>query len=210
MLIQITKNGAILGLVALISTGLVSLTHFLTKDPIAEQQKQHLLEVLNQIIPPRIYNNALYDSCTLVIEPSLGTYEKMPLYIATRNGKPTALAIEAIAPDGYSGNIRILVAVGGKNHILGVRTLQHSETPGLGDKIDLNVSDWILSFTLFKMEGRDDPRWAIRKEGGAFDQFTGATITPRAVINAAKKAAFYLITHQKQLVRLPPNCGKEK
>lgn len=207
MIRAMRKNGAVLALAALLSTGLVAVTHLLTKDTIAEQQRLQLLKVLNQVIPEQMHDNALAKTCTLVTNPALGVDTPMPVYIATKDGKTTALAIEAIAPDGYNGAIKILVGVDTNNTVLGVRTLYHNETPGLGDKIDLNVSDWVLSFSGKNIEGENDKRWAVYKDGGQFDQFTGATITPRAVVNAARKAAWYTMQNMESIARQPENCG---
>lgn len=210
MIIAAAKSSVILGLTALLSTGLVTLTHTLTKAPIAEQQKQHLLQLLNQVIPQHKYDNLLYESCTLTTNENLGTEHPMPVYIARKDGRPTAMAVEAIAPNGYNGNITILVAVDTHSTTLGVRVLQHNETPGLGDKIELNKSDWIHGFTDAPLASNKDAAWEIKKDGGKFDQFTGATITPRAVIHAARKAAWYLISHMDTLAHQPFDCGEKK
>ncbi|MEZ9522969.1 electron transport complex subunit RsxG [Enterovibrio norvegicus] len=207
MIRAMRNNGAILAIAALLSTGLVAITHSLTEDTIAEQQRLQLLEVLNQVIPADIHDNPLAKTCTLVTSQDLGTDAPMPVYLASKNGEPTAMAIEAIAPDGYNGAIKVLVGVDTNNTVLGVRVLQHNETPGLGDKIDLNVSDWVLSFSGKTLESADDKRWAVFKDGGQFDQFTGATITPRAVVSAARKAAWYVSQHQEQIIRQPRDCG---
>ncbi|USH01600.1 electron transport complex subunit RsxG [Grimontia kaedaensis] len=207
MIRAMRNNGAILALAALLSTGLVAVTNTLTKDTIAEQQRMQLLRVLNQVIPEEMHDNALAKTCTLVTSPNLGTREPMPIYIATKNGEPTAMAVEAIAPDGYNGAIKVLVGVNTNNTVLGVRVLSHNETPGLGDKIDLNVSDWVLSFDGKNIESEDDKRWAVYKDGGQFDQFTGATITPRAVVSAARNAAWYVMQNKDIIVRQPLNCG---
>lgn len=207
MIVMMTKFSAILGLAALLSTSLVIFTYEQTKDRIADQEKQQLLQQLNQVIPTDLHNNLLYENCTQVSDKQLGTQDKMPVYIATQDGKPTAMAVEAIAPDGYSGNIKILVGVDINNTVLGVRVLKHNETPGLGDKIELRISDWILSFSNKELDNEHDPSWFVQKDGGQFDQFTGATITPRAVVKAAKKAAWYLIKNKDALIRQPQDCG---
>ncbi|WP_394212736.1 electron transport complex subunit RsxG [Enterovibrio calviensis] len=210
MIRAMRNNGAILALAALLSTGLVAITNTLTKDTIAEQERLQLLQVLNQVIPKDLHDNALARQCTLVTSPALGTDAPMPVYVATKDGQPTALAIEAIAPDGYNGAIKVLVGIDTNNTVLGVRVLKHAETPGLGDKIDLNVSDWVLSFSDKPLEGADDKRWAVYKDGGQFDQFTGATITPRAVVNAARKAAWYAMQNIDTIARQPLDCGDAK
>ncbi|KXF80001.1 electron transport complex subunit RsxG [Enterovibrio coralii] len=207
MIRAMRKNGLVLAFVALLSTGLIAITDALTKDTIAEQQRLQLLNVLNQVIPTSMHDNPLYKSCTMVTSPELGSKSAMPAYIATKDGKTTAIAIEAIAPDGYNGAIKILVGVDTNKTVLGLRVLSQNETPGLGDKIELSVSDWALSFNNQKIESADDKRWHVQKDGGQFDQFTGATITPRAVVNAARKAAWYVSENLDTIVKQPQDCG---
>lgn len=119
-----------------------------------------------------------------------------------------AAAVESSAPDGYSGAIHLLIGTDFHGKVLGVRVTEHHETPGLGDKIDLRVSDWITRFTGRTVQGVDDRQWAVKKDGGDYDQFTGATITPRAVVNATKRTALFMQTIPARLTTLP-NCGAE-
>ena len=121
--------------------------------------------------------------------------------------KPVAAVLEATAPDGYSGAIQLLVGADFNGTVLGTRVTEHHETPGLGDKIELRLSDWITHFAGKKISGADDANWAVKKDGGDFDQFTGATITPRAVVNAVKRAGLYAQTLPAQLSQLPA-CGE--
>ncbi|MGF1723369.1 electron transport complex subunit RsxG [Photobacterium nomapromontoriensis] len=210
MLNAMKKNGGILALFALLATGLVSVTHLLTANKIEQQQQQELLKVLNQVIPPASHDNELYKSCTLVTnEQFLGTTSPMPAYIAEKGGKKTGVAIEAIAPNGYSGAIKLIVGLNTDGVVTGVRILSHNETPGLGDKIEKRISNWIDSFTGKKVNGENDSRWAVRKDGGEFDQFTGATITPRAVVGSVKNVSLYFQSHQQQLFEQPLNCQGE-
>ncbi|GLT16401.1 electron transport complex subunit G [Vibrio zhanjiangensis] len=208
MLNAIRKNGAILALFACASTGVVALTHYLTKQQIGQQEQAQLLSVLNQVIPENMHDNNLYQSCTLVNHPDLGTDSDMPVYLASKDGQPTALAIEAIAPDGYNGAIKIIIGMKHDGTILGTRVLNHQETPGLGDKIDLRITDWILSFSGKKVTQDSESQWKVRKDGGQFDQFTGATITPRAVVKAIKKAAQFVNSHSDEIQNQPRNCGE--
>ncbi|ATF10258.1 Electron transport complex protein RnfG [Candidatus Enterovibrio altilux] len=194
------NNGGILALAAFLSTGLIAITNSLTKDTITEQQRLQLLQVLNQVIPTDIHNNMLSHRCTLIPKLHLNITQPMPVYIAIKNGKLLAMAVEAIALDGYNGAIKVLVGVDTNNTVLGVRVLQHNETPGLGDKIDLNISDWVLSFSGKSIESVTDKRWAVYKDGGQFDQFTGATITPRAVVNTVKKVAWYASQNKDKII----------
>ncbi|WP_217515107.1 electron transport complex subunit RsxG [Vibrio metschnikovii] len=207
MFTAIRKNGLILAIFACASTGVVALTQYLTASQIKAQETAQLLSVLNQVIPPEWHDNQLSAACTLVSDPLLGSSQSMPVYLATLNGEHTALAIEAIAPDGYSGAIKIIVGIDQQGNILGTRVLSHQETPGLGDKIDLRISDWILSFTGRQVNDDNQRQWQVRKDGGQFDQFTGATITPRAVVKAVKQTVEYVNLHREQIVNQPLNCG---
>ena len=209
MLNAIKKNGLVLAIFACASTGLVAVTHYLTKDQIKQQEQAQLLSVLNQVIPHDLHDNELFSSCTLVQAEELGTEQAMPAYIAKLNGEPSAIAIEAIAPDGYNGAIKVIVGMKIDGTILGTRVLSHQETPGLGDKIDLRVSDWILSFAGKQVTDSNLDRWKVRKDGGDFDQFTGATITPRAVVKSIKQAVQYVNQNNQALLAQPLNCGGE-
>ncbi|KAB0478973.1 electron transport complex subunit RsxG [Vibrio sp. IB15] len=209
MLNAIKKNGLVLAIFACASTGLVAVTHYLTKDQIKQQEQAQLLSVLNQVIPHDLHDNELFSSCTLVQAEELGTEKAMPAYIAKINGEPSAIAIEAIAPDGYNGAIKVIVGMKIDGTILGTRVLSHQETPGLGDKIDLRVSDWILSFAGKQVTDSNLDRWKVRKDGGDFDQFTGATITPRAVVKSVKQAVQYVNQNNQAFLAQPLNCGGE-
>ncbi|MBE8575097.1 electron transport complex subunit RsxG [Vibrio sp. OPT18] len=209
MLNAIKKNGLVLAIFACASTGLVAVTHYLTKDQIKQQEQAQLLSVLNQVIPHDLHDNELFSSCTLVQTEELGTEQAMPAYIAKINGEPSAIAIEAIAPDGYNGAIKVIVGMKIDGTILGTRVLSHQETPGLGDKIDLRVSDWVLSFAGKQVTDSNLDRWKVRKDGGDFDQFTGATITPRAVVKSVKQAVQYVNQNNQALLAQPLNCGGE-
>ncbi len=201
------KNGLLLGLFALLCTGLVAAVNLFTYDKIKQQEKVELARVLHQIIPDEIHDNELTAHCILLSSAEfLGTDNALPAYIATQNDKGVAIAIEAIAPDGYNGNIRIIVGISDKGEVLGVRTLSHQETPGLGDKIELRKSDWVRSFDGLFLLSDKDKRWNVKKDGGEIDQFTGATITPRAYVKAVKKAVSYFKANKAQLLSTPANC----
>ncbi len=201
------KNGFLLALFALICTGLVAAVNQQTVDKIKQQEQQELMRVLHQLIPDEMHDNELTAQCTLLLDKdALGTDSPMPAYIATRAGKPVAIAIEAIAPDGYNGNIKLIVGISTKGEVLGVRTLAHQETPGLGDKIDLRKSNWVSQFVGKVLGSADDKQWLVKKDGGDFDQFTGATITPRAYVKAVKNAVGYFNNNQAQIFSLPLNC----
>ncbi|ENB2045990.1 TPA: electron transport complex subunit RsxG [Vibrio alginolyticus] len=210
MLTAIRKNGLTLAIFACATTGLVALTQYLTKDQIKEQEQKQLLSVLNQVIPENMHDNALTQACTMVTSPDLGTLRAMPAYLATKNGEPTAIAIESIAPDGYNGEIKVITGIDNQGNILGTRVLNHQETPGLGDKIDLRVTNWILSFTGKQVTENNWNSWKVRKDGGDFDQFTGATITPRAVVKVVRNTVNYVNQSREDILSQPLGCEGEQ
>ncbi len=210
MLNAIKKNGATLALFACATTGLVAITHYLTKDTIQRQEQAQLIKTLNQVVPKKLHDNALFSSCTLVNDPKLGVAAPQPAYLATLDGIPTAIAIESYAPDGYSGLIKIITGIAYDGTVLGVRVLHHQETPGLGDKIELRISDWITSFTGRTLTDENRDRWKVQKDGGDFDQFTGATITPRAVVKAVKNTVDFINQNRDTIFTQPLDCAGAK
>lgn len=206
---SIIKNGLLLALFALICTALVAIVNNQTKAKIKIQEQQQLLAVLHQIIPDNLHDNLLTDKCVMLVNPEfLGTQSPMSAFIATMKGKPVAIAMETIAPDGYSGDIKLIVGINNQGQILGVRTLEQHETPGLGDKIELKKSSWVLNFNHQTTTGENDPKWHVKKDGGEFDQFTGATITPRAYVKAVHKALVYFNQHKADIYRQTLSCRK--
>jgi electron transport complex protein RnfG len=207
-----TKNGLILAVFAIVATGLIALTYFGTKDQIALQQQQKLLSILNAVIDESSYDNAIQLDCTLVTSSELlGSDEPQHIYRATKQGQAVAAAIETTAPDGYSGKIQLVVGItssqAGSAKVAGVRVLEHKETPGLGDKIDLRISNWVLDFNNQIYNADIATNWAVKKDGGQFDQFTGATITPRAVVNAVKLSVEYYLANKATIFKAPNACS---
>ncbi|MER0432096.1 electron transport complex subunit RsxG [Aeromonas caviae] len=206
MLKSMRKNGLTLALFALGCTAMVVLTNELTRDRIAHQQELEKLRTLQALLPEGSYDNDLVASCKLVSSREyLGSDEPMPLYTATLKGVHTGYALETVAPDGYSGAIRMVVGTDAKGAVSAVRVLAHKETPGLGDKIELKKSSWIESFTGKSLTTDNDTTWAVKKDGGEFDAFTGATITPRAVVKAVKNLLLLQQEHP-ELLRDAPAC----
>ncbi|MEP0356574.1 electron transport complex subunit RsxG [Paraglaciecola sp.] len=207
------KNGIILALFALLTTALISITYFGTVEQIAAQKQKKLLATLNAVIDRDSYDNQIQFDCVIVSSaPLLG--DKLPkhIYRATLEGEPTAVAIETTAPDGYSGKIELLVGikaatVAGEAMVTGVRVIKHKETPGLGDKIDLRINDWVLSFNEKVFSDELSSNWDVKKDGGQFDQFTGATISPRAVVNAVKKSVEYYLANQIDISSKVNGCS---
>ncbi|WP_375054967.1 electron transport complex subunit RsxG [Zobellella sp. DQSA1] len=207
MLEMMRKNGLTLALFALGCTALVAFTHSLTRHTIVEQEQAQLLLVLNELLPPDTHDEPLFDHCMLVSnEHYLGSREPLPAFTAVKDGEVRGHAIEAIAPDGYSGAIKLVVGVNADGRLSGVRVLGHNETPGLGDKIELKKSPWVLAFDGMQLQGEDDARWAVRRDGGQFDAFTGATITPRAVVRAVRQVLL-MLELEPELLSHSPRCG---
>jgi electron transport complex protein RnfG len=187
---SITRNSLLLALFAVCTTALIAGTHLLTKDKIAEQKRLAEEKALLEIVPRERHDNSMLDD-TVAVGPQntgLGLREEKNVYIARKSGKVVAVIIPAVAPDGYTGEIDLVVGINSDSSIAGVRALAHRETPGLGDKVDIKKSDWILSFEGRSLSNPTLQGWAVKKDKGVFDQFTGATITPRAVVAATLRA----------------------
>jgi electron transport complex protein RnfG len=193
-------------LFAVIGSGLVSFTFDSTAERIADNQRKALLKSLNELVPSDRYDNDIFAD-TLYVNSSelLGTDDPVPVYRARKNGWPVAAVLAAVAPDGYSGAIRLLVAVNLDGTLAGVRVVQHRETPGLGDAIEAERSDWILGFKGKSLTNPLKKGWKVKRDGGTFDQFTGATITPRAVVKAVHKALLYFQLHAHSLFEQSPD-----
>lgn len=203
----IQKNALILAAFAIACTAVVGVVDLITKDKIALQKQRYLLKTLNEIIPPEKHDNNLYQTCTSFVD---GNGNAQKRYLATKGDSPVAVALTATAPDGYNGNISLIVAINTDNSVSGVRVIDHKETPGLGDKIELRKSQWITSFSGKKLEGEKDSRWKVVKDGGMFDQFTGATITPRAIVKAVKESILYFEKNRQSLLNNVNTCQGDK
>ena len=195
-----SRYGILLGFVALLCTAISAGIFFLTKDKIDAVMAAQQRELLLQVIPQDYFNNNLLESAVIPQDKNLVGIQK--IYFAKKDGNVSAYAYETTAPDGYSGDIRLLVGLDPKGEVLGVRVIEHHETPGLGDKIELRISNWILNFTHQSINEHNLNEWAVKKDGGKFDQFSGATITPRAVVNQTKRSALIMLNNQALLQQL--------
>ncbi|WP_462151034.1 electron transport complex subunit RsxG [Pseudoalteromonas xiamenensis] len=206
---SMSKNGLILMAFALATTASVALVNELTKERIAKQSQQQLVALLAEVLPAGSYDNALTENCVVVNDRSLSPKESMTIYRATLNGMPSALVIQHKTLKGYNGNIEIITAIDKHGNVSGVRVTQHAETPGLGDKVELTKSPWILSFANTTITEENDPQFKVKRDGGNFDQFTGATITPRAVVNSVSDAGWFGKTNFDRLFNAPNACKGE-
>ncbi|MAT51738.1 MAG: electron transport complex subunit RsxG [Porticoccaceae bacterium] len=201
---SIRFNSLVLGLFALVTAVLLAGTYLGTRDVIAESERQAAQKTLLEIYPPTTHDNNLLDDTLAVPRsylPTLGLDGPSKIYVARKNGSIIGFIIPAIAPDGYSGNIHMLTGINRDGTIAGVRITSHAETPGLGDKVELRKSDWVLSFIGKSLGNPPVEQWAVKKDKGAFDQFTGATITPRAVVAKVRDTLRFYKEHKQELIK---------
>lgn len=184
--------GVVLGSFAVTGVALVSITHEAVDARIADNQRQAMERKLATILPPgQSDNDPLRDTIEVQAKDLLGA-DKTQVYRVRNADAPVAVVLEPVVPDGYAGSIRLLVSVLRDGSLGGVRVLSHHETPGLGDKIEEAKSDWILRFKGKSLTTPPRERWSVKRDGGAFDQFTGATITPRSIVGAVKNTLLYV------------------
>lgn len=197
---SIRRNAVGLGLFAIITGGTIAVTQVMTAERIEEQAARAEAKALYEIIPENQHDNDLLsDTVKLPADNGLNSDEPVTVWVARRDDRPTGLIMPVVAPDGYSGEIHLLVGVDLQGKVLGVRVTSHKETPGLGDRIETKKSDWIHSFTGRSIGDPEPERWNVKKNGGVFDQFTGATITPRAVVKAVQKSLIYFRKHRSDI-----------
>lgn len=199
------RTAVILFVFVVIFTGLLSGAYLWTLPTIAAAASEGKMKLIDEVLPRSSYDNDLLaDAISIEPSPVLGLDEAKPAYRARKNGKATALVIEAVAPDGYAGKIRLLIALNPDGALIGVRVTQHKETPGLGDYIEPKKGKdkehpWITQFDGLTPTALDAREWKVKKDGGRFDSVAGATVTPRAVIKAVRKAAVYVVENHETL-----------
>ena len=208
------KSGLSLAFFAFVSVLFVVSTNILTKEKIIHNDEQLLLRTINEIIPADRYDNDLANTKIIISRQESGLENDTTVYLAKLNGQPCSAIFEITTLRGY-GIITLLIGVNTKDQTLaGVRVVRHTETPGLGDKIEIKKSDWVLSFNGKSLDNPEPSGWAVKKDGGVFDQFTGATITPRAIVNTVKSTLFYAQDHihelfTRKLTTVAPTLTKE-
>lgn len=200
--LSVSKNSILLFLFALLTAGILAVTYEGTKETIVAAERRAAEKALFDIIPAeRIDNDLLLDTIAIpeLSWAELGLKNGGNIHVARRHQEVIAVIIPTVAADGYSGDIRMIAGVNSDGSVAGVRVLKHIETPGLGDKVDIKKSNWIKSFDNKSLvqPKRDD--WKVKKDGGEFDQFTGATITPRAVVQQVRKVLEYVERNQTLL-----------
>lgn len=195
---RIGYQAGLLGSFATLAATLLVLGNLSTRDAISERQREDLLDSLQQVIPQQIHDNNLLDH-TMDLRDA--TDKPLTIYRALKQGEVTGVAYRIVGK-GYAGDIVLILGLDREGSILGTRVLQHSETPGLGDKIERARGDWILGFDGLSIDNTPRDQWAVKKDGGRFDQFSGATITPRAIVKAVYQGVELFNRHRDQLLSL--------
>ncbi len=208
-LASIGLSGTVLALFAAITSVAIGWTYLGTKAQIDLEVRRAEARQLLEIFPPGTHDNDIVDDVFEVAAETalLGTRETRQGYRVRQGDKVIGVILPATARDGYSGDIRALIGVRLDGSVAGVRVVAHRETPGLGDKVDLRKSDWILDFNERSLTNPVLSGWNVEKEGGVFDQFTGATVTPRAVILATRRALEYATLNAATLFETEANSA---
>lgn len=196
-----SSNATLLGIFALATAIALGVTYALTRENIEAAQREVEARALAEVIQSVPHDNEILEDSIAVPAEGLAILNIRDglIHVARQNGEPVAFIFPTIAPDGYSGAIHLLVGIQTNGEISGVRVTEHGETPGLGDKIDLKKSDWILGFNHQSLQ-LPNSAWAVRKNGGEFDAFTGATITPRAVVGQVKRTLDYYAANRQHFI----------
>lgn len=191
---------------SMLGAGLLSGAFGLTHATIEATERANQQRLLAQTLPAGGFDNDLVASARpLPATPELGLKRPGQVYLARQAGQPAAVVLEVAAPDGYSGEIRLLVGILADGRVSGVRVTAHRETPGLGDYIEAGKSGWIRQFEGKSLDDPPTAQWRVRKDGGRFDYMAGATITPRAVVRAVRRALEYFAAHRTILLDQPKN-----
>jgi electron transport complex protein RnfG len=189
---------------AVSGVGLVAVMHEATRARIDAIARERMLGTFREVLQGQSFDNDLLADTMTVTDPELlGTTQPVTVYRARRGGEAVAVVLAPVAPGGYSGPIHLLVGIAPDGRLLGVRVARHRETPGLGDAIEVRKSSWIQGFTGRSLGDPPPERWRVRKDGGDFDQFTGATVTPRAVVGAVAGVLVYFERHRAELLAAP-------
>lgn len=199
---EILRSGAILGGFGVLGAALVVSTWMGTAERIAAVEQATFLRNVFKLVPREAMDNELLKDFITIDDPNLSP-SPARIYRARKSGEPVALIISPVEEPGYAGPIRLMVGIRADGVLGGVRVLSHMETPGLGDKAEESRSDWILGFTGKSFGNPPREKWKVKKDGGVFDQFTGATITPRNIVRAVRRTLGYFHKNWNQLFNQP-------
>ncbi|MBF0447253.1 MAG: RnfABCDGE type electron transport complex subunit G [Magnetococcales bacterium] len=199
------KMGLALMVVGFVATSILAVTESVTREPIAEAKRLEIMRALTQVLPTGFDNQPDSDSVQLADVRLNRKLKPVTFYRGRKGGANLGAAYVVTAPDGYSGNIEIMMAVMPGGVISGIQVVVHAETPGLGDKIV--ITDWPNAF---KGKTLENAKWGVKKDGGEFDQFAGATITPRAVVGAVKRGLEFFIENEEKIFQPAVTASTEK
>ncbi|MFZ2971648.1 MAG: electron transport complex subunit RsxG [Ferribacterium limneticum] len=203
--VMAARTAATLFVFVAIFTGLLSGAYLWTKPAIEASATEEKMKLVDEVLPRTEYDNALLaDTVALPATPELGLKDPTTLFRARQGGQPVALVFEAVAPDGYAGKIRLIIAMRANGEVAGVRVTQHKETPGLGDYVEIKkdknkARPWITQFNSMSLAKVADKDWKVKKDGGQIDYHAGATVTPRAVSKAVLKAVQWAEANRDRL-----------
>lgn len=192
---RVSYHGALLGGFATLSAAFLVMGDVSTRDAIAQRYAEDLQASLSQVVPARLHDNNLLDNIMTLQHQN----NEVIIYQGIKQDQVTAMAY-TVSGQGYAGEIILMMGINAEGEILGVRVLSHTETPGLGDKMDTAVDDWIYSFNGLSLDKLPQDKWKVKKDGGEFDQFSGATITPRAVVKAVKEGLDMFVLHKNEIL----------
>jgi electron transport complex protein RnfG len=199
------RTAAILFAFVIIFTGLLSGAYLWTKPALEASAAEAKMKLVDEVLPRSDYDNQLLqDTKALPPTVELGLTEETTVYLARKAGQPVAAIFESVAPDGYAGKVRLILAVRADGRVAGVRVTQHKETPGLGDYVEIKkdknkARPWITQFNDMALDKVADKDWKVKKDGGALDYYAGATVTPRAVSKAVFKAVKWFAANRDSL-----------
>jgi electron transport complex protein RnfG len=186
---------------ALAASVLLGFADLATRGVIQMRLEEDLKASLEEVVPSDLHDNDLLaDTVTVPSADAAIDADETVVYLAKKQGRVSAVSFKFVAPDGYAGPIHMVMGIAGNGEILGVRVISHTETPGLGDKIEITKSKWVLSFDGKSLDNLTFEEWAVKKDGGVFDQFAGATITPRKVVQAIRRGLAFYRAHRAELV----------
>jgi Na+-translocating ferredoxin:NAD+ oxidoreductase subunit G len=199
---SILHVGVLLAISALIGTGVMAITYNHAKDYIEENNRQVLIRSLSSVLVEGDYNNNIIEDKIIVTSQQyLGSKKPLTIYRARHDNQPVAAVLTTVAPNGYNGPIKLIIGIQYSGEIIGVRVVKHRETPGLGDGIEAERSDWVFSFNQRSLDNTGKKQWQVKKDGGVIDQLTGATITPRAIVKAVHLGLRYYRENRDTIFR---------
>ena len=209
--VSILRNGVTLAAIAAVCTALVAATYTVTDERIAANERAWVEQSLQPVLAGLSYDGSASESRLTIPAPhALPGSGDAAVYRVYAARSPVAALYVVTARDGYSGAIRILVGVRADGDLTGVHVLAHRETPGLGDQVESSKSDWARQFVGRSLADPAVAEWKIRRDGGAFDQLTGASVTPRAVVKAVRQTLEYHATHAQSVFAAPPDIEEDK